>query len=141
MLTSILIIAVSFVLLVYWFRYTCILLVRNASSESVADVSGRFSFGDVQVRLKAGEALDPLQAALQKDYDLLIYLLEHAAGLEMQSIEDRLLVWDYKVMHAFYRLTRTAAPQKARDALTEMASVIGILAGKIGERAGVQTHA
>jgi hypothetical protein len=141
MLTSILIIAVSFVLLVYWFRYTCILLVRNASSESVADVSGRFSFGDVKVRLKAGDALDPLQVTLQKDYDLLIYLLEHAAGLEMQSIEDRLLVWDYKVMHAFYRLTRTAAPQQARDALTEMASVIGILAGKIGERAGVQTHA
>ncbi len=141
MLTSILIITVSFVLLVYWFRYTCILLVRNAASEVAVDVSSRFSFSDVKLRLQAGEALDPLQVSLQKDYDLLIYLLEHAAGLEMQSIEDRLLVWDYKVMHAFYRLTRTAAPQKARGALVEMASVIGILASKIGERAGVQTHA
>ena len=141
MLTSILIIAVSFVLLVYWFRYTCILLVRNAASEQAADVSARFSFSDVKARLKAGEALDPLQVSLQKDYDLLVYLLEHAAGLEMQSIEDRLLVWDYKVMRMFYRLTKTAAPQRARNALVEMASVIGILAGKIGERAGVQSHA
>ncbi len=141
MLTSILIIAVSFVLLVYWFRYTCILLVRTAASEQAADVSARFSFSDVKARLKAGEALDPLQVSLQKDYDLLVYLLEHAAGLEMQSIEDRLLVWDYKVMRMFYRLTRTAAPQRARNALVEMASVIGILAGKIGERAGVQSHA
>jgi hypothetical protein len=142
MLTSILIIAVSVVLLVYWFRYTCLLLIRTAAiSSPSSEASNRFSFGDVQSRIRTGEALDPLQVALQKDYDLLVYLLEHAAGLEMQSIEDRLLVWDYKVMCAFYRVTRSAAPQQARRALTEMADVIGILAGKLGQRAGVQTHA
>jgi hypothetical protein len=141
MLTSILIITVSVVLLVYWFRYTCILLIRTAASSSSSEVSSRFSFGDVQTRLRSGEALDPLQVALQKDYDLLVYLLEHAAGLEIQSIEDHILVWDYKVMCAFYRVTRSAAPQQARRALTEMAEVIGILAGKLGQRAGVQTHA
>jgi hypothetical protein len=141
MLTSILIIAVSLVLLVYWFRYTCILLVRNSADQSPAEVSSRFSFVEVQARLRSGEALDPLQIALQKDYDLLVYLLEHAVGLEMRSIEDRLLVWDYRVMRAFYRMTKIAAPQHARNALTEMAAVIAILAGKIGERAGVQTRA
>ena len=49
MLTSVLIIAVSFVLLVYWFRYSCILLLRNAASEVAVDVSSRFSFSDVKL--------------------------------------------------------------------------------------------
>jgi hypothetical protein len=141
MVTSILIIAVSLVLLVYWFRYTCILLVRNSASEAIADVSGRFRVSEVQARLRSGDELDPLHSALQKDYQVLVYLLEHAAGLELQSIEDRLLVWDYRVMRLYYGLTKTAAPQQARRAVTEMAAVIGILAGRLGERAGVQTHA
>ena len=80
-------------------------------------------------------------SSLERDYDILTYLIEHAAGLELESIEDRLLVWDYKVMQGWYRLTRTAAPQQAREALAEMASVLGILAAKIGEHAGVQTQA
>jgi hypothetical protein len=129
------------VLLVYWFRYTCILLVRNAASLANPDASSRFRYSEVQARLHAGEALDSLEASLQKDYEVLVYLLEHAVGLEIHSIEDRLLVWDYKVMRAYYRLTRSAAPQQAHQAISEMAAVIGILAGKIGERAGVQTHA
>lgn len=141
MLTSILIITVSLVLLVYWFRYTCILLVRNSAASVASEMPQRFSYPEVQTRLRSEEALDPLQIKLQKDYELLVYLLEHAAGLEMQSIEDRLLVWDYKVMRVLYALTRTAAPIQARRALSEMAQVIGILAGRLGERAGVQTHA
>ena len=141
MLTSILIIAVSLVLLVYWFRYTCVLLVRNAASPCPSEASSRFSYDSVQSRLETGEALDPLEASLRKDFDLLVYLLEHAAGLELDSIEDRLLVWDYKVMRAFYRVAKIAAPVQARAALKEMAVVIGILAGKLGERAGVQSRA
>lgn len=141
MVTSILIISVSLVLLVYWFRYTCVLLVRNATSTSPSEVSSRFSYGDVQNRLQTAEALDPLHASLQKDFDLLVYLLEHAAGLELNSIEDRLLVWDYKVMRAFYQVAKIAAPEQARTALKEMAAVIGILSGKLGQRAGVQSRA
>ncbi len=140
-LTSILIIAVSLVLLVYWFRYTCILLVRNSTAPSVAETPSRFCIAEVQNGLRSGEPLDSLQVALQKDYNLVVYLVEHAAGLEMQSIEDRLLVWDYKVLSAYYRLTKLAAPRQARSALSEMAAVIEILAGKLVERAGVQTHA
>jgi len=37
----------------------------------------------------------------------------------MESFEDRLLVLDYKVMQWWYRLTRVAAPQQARQALTK----------------------
>jgi len=138
MLASILIIAFSLALLVYWFRYSCILLLRNqtelASSRVAAD---HFHIGEVQERLRSGQQLDPLHSSLQRDYQILTYLLQHAAGLELSSFEDRLLVVDYKVMHWWYQLTRIAAPERARQALAEMASVLDLLAGKIGERAGL----
>jgi hypothetical protein len=144
MLASILIITFSLALLVYWFRYSCILLLRNCSEladSSTAALDTRFRIGEIQERLRNAEALDPLHASLQRDYQVLIYLLEHAAGLELEAFEDRLLVIDYKVMQWWYRLTKTAAPDQAREALKEMASILGILVGKIDQRAGLHTEA
>jgi hypothetical protein len=138
MVAGILIILVSAVLLLYWFRYTCLLLLRNEAAQPYS--GSEFSFRDVQARLLAGETLDPLHAALRRDYQVLTFLLQHAPALELESIEDRLLVWDYKLMQAWYRLMRIAAPAHARRALSEMASVIAVLAGKIGERAGIQAR-
>ena len=144
MVASILIIGISVVLLAYWFRYSCILLLRSheeraASASDVPDI--RFCFAEVQARLRTAELLDPLHLSLQRDYEILMYLLEHAAGLSLESFEDRLLVLDYKVMQWWYRITRVAAPQQARRALYEMASILNVLAQKMGENAGVQTEA
>jgi len=142
MFASALIIVFSLALLAYWFRYSCILLLRNqvevASSKSTAD--DRFHIGEVRERLRSGQVLDPLHSSLQRDYQVLTYLLEHAAGLELNAFEDRLLVLDYRVMQWWYQLTRIAAPEQARQALSEMASVLDILAGKIGERAGLHNE-
>jgi len=144
MISSFLIIGFSLLLLVYWFRYSCILLLRSyaertASASAVPDL--RFCFADVQASLKTAPALDPLHLSLQRDYEILIYLLQHGAGLNLESFEDRILVLDYKVMRWWYRLTRIAAPQQARRALHEMSSVLMVLARKMGEQAGVQTEA
>ena len=144
MFASILIIAFSLVLLVYWFRYSCILLLRNyevpaASSQSIAQ--NRFNVAEVQERLRTEQVLDPLHASLQRDYQVLTYLIEHASGLGLQEFEDRLLVIDYKVMQSWYRITKIAAPDQARNALVEMASVLSILVGKIDQRAGVSSEA
>jgi hypothetical protein len=144
MLASILIIAFSLALLVYWFRYSCILLLRNQSelaASSLAAADHRFHILEVQVRLRTEQQLDSLHTSLQRDYQVLTYLLQHAAGLELSSFEDRLLVLDYKVMRWWYQLTRLAAPDRARQALSEMALVLGILAGKIDERAGAHNEA
>jgi hypothetical protein len=143
MLASILTIVFSSAFLLYWFRYTCILLVRNGVEEArslSSAAQGSFSFGEIQNRLRSEEQLDPLHSALQKDYQVLTYLVRHASGLQIESFEERLLVWDYKLMQAWYWVTKTAAPQQARTALAEMASVLSILAGRIGERAGLQSE-
>lgn len=138
MITSVLIIGFSGILLVYWFRYCCILLIRNQAEQQTADVAAcnaQFSFQHVRERLQTECELDSLSRSLDRDYALFSYLLEHAVGLKATSIEDRLLVLDYKVMQGWYRLTKSAAPQQARQALDEMASVLGILVGNMGERA------
>lgn len=143
MLAGILIVALSLALFLYWFRYSCILILRNRSEIAAASAvaqDSRFTYGEVLERLKYEPALDVLQASLERDYRVLKYLIEHAAGLELASLEDRLLMFDYRLMQAVYRLTRTAAPQQARNALTEMASVIGVIAHRISEQAGVQAE-
>jgi len=144
MIASLLIIGFSVLLLAYWFRYSCVLLLRahaerTASVPAVPDI--QFCFAEVQARILNAEPLDPLHLSLQRDYDILIYLLQHAAGLSLESMEDRLLVLDYKVMQWWYRLIRIAAPQQARHTLFEMASILNVLAQKMGEQAGVQTEA
>jgi hypothetical protein len=144
MLTSILIIVICAGLLLYWFRYTCILLVRNGAEESQSfspAAQASFNFHEVQGRLGSEQQLDPLHSALQRDYDVLTYLVRHASGLAFESFEERLLVWDYKLMQMWYSVTKVAAPEQARGALREMASVLMILAGRIGHRAGVHGEA
>src|SRR5262245_28303871 len=123
MFASFLIILISAVLLVYWFRYSCLLLLRGQADRSAnTSLEARFNFRAVRDRVNVDADLDPLHAALQRDYRVMTYLLEHAAGLELSSFEDKLLLWDYRAMQVWYWITRTAAPQQARQALSEMAS-------------------
>lgn len=144
MLTSLLIIGFSLILFVYWFRYSCILLLRNFSEQSVltgALPDSRFGLAEIRERLKSGLELDPLHRSLDRDYRMISYLLRHAPDLGLQSFEDRLLVLDYRVMQCYYRFTRTLSPLHARRALAEMATVLEILAQKIGAQAGLRSEA
>ena len=129
MIAGILIITFSFVLFVYWFRYSCVLLLRNAAERSAGTEPDdeRFSVAKVMERLKAEPELEPLELALERDYHVVTYLISHAADLELASIENRLLILDYRIMRIWSRLTRTLAPEQSRKALTEMASVLGVL--------------
>jgi hypothetical protein len=143
MLAGILIIAFSLALLIYWFRYSCILILRDqvvemAPASDAVDV--RFTFSQVRESLKCEDELDPLRVALDRDYRILTYLIEHAAGLELASLEDRLLMLDYWIMQRVYRLTRTLAPRQARQALVEMATVLDILVYHLREQAGTPSE-
>jgi hypothetical protein len=136
MLASILIIICSLVLLTYWFRYSCLLLIRSHKvSPEPLPAASRFRLHEVQSGLKLGEALDPLHEALRRDYQLLMYLVEHASGLELESFEDRLLVLDYRIMRRWYGLMRALFPAQARRTLSEMASILAILVDRMGSQA------
>ena len=141
MLASVLIIAVSLVLFVYWFRYTCLLLLNSdAVSERAGIVAraNRLTFPDVRTALQgelAGAALETLYGSLEKDYRILLYLLEHSAGIDLPSVEQKLLVLDYRLMQAWYKLVRGSSATRARQALLEMSSVLACLSQQMGERA------
>src|SRR6185503_960805 len=106
------IISISFVLLAYWFRYSCILLLRGHTEPVVSPADSQFKFGSARTRIAEEPQLDALHLALQRDHQLITYLLEHAPGLELSSFEDKLLLWDYKAMRLWYRITRIAAPEQ-----------------------------
>ena len=144
MLSGVLIITVSVALLIYWFRYSCLLLLRARAERLAAAAElpdSRFGLAAIQERLRAEAGLDALEASLNRDYRILTYLLEHAAGRGLNSIEDRMLILDYSVMRWWFRLTRVAAPRQAREALSEMAMVLTVLVGKLGPQPGLQSEA
>src|ERR1039458_9079313 len=134
MLTSVFIVGISAILLAYWLRYSCVMLLHGAQERSamltVADE--RLSVSSVLERLKTEADLAPLERALERDYRVVTYLIEHATDLELASIENKLLVLDYQLMRLWSRLTRTLAPQQSRQALSEMASVLRVLADQMG---------
>ncbi len=144
MLVSVLTIICSAVLLAYWFRYTCILLLQNAEQRQPAmrtNGAPAFGFIGIQERIREGQELDPLHRALGRDYEVLMYLVAHASRLNLGSLEDRVLVLDYKLMQLQFRLTRALFPARARGALTEMAVVLETLARRMGDQSGAYNRA
>ncbi|PWU07797.1 MAG: hypothetical protein C5B51_09060 [Terriglobia bacterium] len=138
MFASILITGVSLVLLVYWFRYSCLLLLRTKTEQSLTVPGSHFSFLDMRRRLHTEANVEPLLRSLERDYQVLTYLLRHSRSFGSQSLEDRLLILDYKCMQLWYRVTRTVAPQQARRAASEMAGVLACLAHKMGAQTRLQ---
>ncbi len=139
MIGSVLIISISLVLLVYWFRYTCILLLQNRATnkfEGSVAAANRLSYPSVQRLLEAGSPVDLNGAveAIDQDYRLLTYLGKHAAGMGMSAFEQHLLRLDYLVLRIFYRLARNLTPLKAASAVREMASILSYFAGVMGEQ-------
>jgi hypothetical protein len=142
LLVSIFIIAASSVLFVYWFRYSCLLVLSQGSSEQYAlrvASTIRLSFPDVKLALQdeiERPALDSLHESLDRDYATLTDLLHHARGSE--TIERRLLAADYRMLKVWYRVRAGAGDVAgARRALTEMSSILTYFAAEIGESATV----
>jgi len=140
MLASILIIGFSLVLFVYWFRATCQLLLRSHAEQTVgapATASDQFSFPQVQMMLKTEPELDSLHTLLNQDFRVLSYVRQHAASLESGSFEDKLLILDYRIMQWYFRIMNVVVPSQARNALSEMATVVGVLAHRMSPQAEI----
>lgn len=142
MLASILIILVSAALLVYWFRYTCLLILRTRTGKdyatSVAAVNDLAFLGVQGPALETASAADlaAIKRSLERDYRLLTYLLKQASSVNVGglTIEQRMLMFDFWLMRQFFTLTRGLAVSQARAAVVEMADVLNHLANAMGEK-------
>jgi hypothetical protein len=135
MITSIAITIISAALFLYWFRYTC-LLILNAETTTdyagdVASANG-LSFRRIQSLLAtaASADLDRLNQSLERDFNMVAYLMRHAGDLQVGggSVEGLMLRVDYRVMKAWYRVSQS------RAALQEMCRIVAYFANSMGER-------
>jgi len=147
MITSIVILVVSVGLFLYWFRYTCLLILSAKTTKDYAgDVAAanQLNFVAVQSELAAAAEnvgasleLEQLTAALHRDYQVINYLVRHASDFRVAgySLEDGMLRIDYQVMRCWYRVAGSISASTARNAVEEMAQIVGYFANSMGERA------
>jgi hypothetical protein len=74
---------------------------------------------------------------LNQDFRVLAYLRQHAASLESGAFEDHMLILDYRIMQWYFRIMNVALPAQARTALSEMATVVGVLAHRMSPQAEI----
>lgn len=149
MFVSIVIIGFSILLFLYWFRYTCLLILSTKTTKDytahVAQVN-RLEFPVIQSCLQGvvqQEGMDALQSSLERDYRLLTGLLRHAAHFQMGAVtvEQRMLMVDYHAMRMWYAVARRfAQPEQARQALEEMTDIVAHFANAMGERTAIRAQ-
>jgi hypothetical protein len=132
----------SVLLLAYWFRYTCLLILaaqttRDHGSEVASE--NRLCFQEVQARLRRPNRtiphLDRLHQCLNRDYLIVTRLAGYTAGITGdERLERFLLVMNFQALSAWYRLSRRFSVDAALGALEEMSLVVAHFADCIGER-------
>jgi hypothetical protein len=129
----------SVLLFGYWFRYTCLLILSARTTRDYAGAvaaANQLSFLEVQSVLREHSVtdLDRLKDCLDRDYKVLTYLLKHAANSSKgeDAVEKRMLEIHYRLMGAWYRVSRRLSPATAYRALDEMASVVAHFANSMG---------
>ena len=126
---SLLISGISAVLLLYWFRYACLLLLRTHQDPAlvarVAEANG-LNLLAVQGQLRSADGgnWQTVEQALDHDYEILAFLLEHASELGGSRLERLVLGIDFRMLQLWQRLLRPVAPETARQTLAEMAAVL-----------------
>jgi hypothetical protein len=152
---SIVISAISLVLFIYWFRYTCVLILNAKGAKDYADKiadANQLNFVNARTQLitepsngsaYAAQQLDRLHKSLDRDYKVVTYLLEHVANYSAggRTLEQTILVVDFHIMRFCYWLVRPLSGALARRTLLEMASIVSHFANAIGERVAVSSKA
>src|SRR5947207_3593770 len=97
--------AASFALLAYWFRYSCLLILRAGSARNAAAVArtNALRFPEIQKKLAEESAAEPahldvLRRALDRDYRLLTSLMRYGAKFRTagQRTEQKMLMLDFQ---------------------------------------------
>ncbi|MEZ5351263.1 MAG: hypothetical protein R2762_01380 [Bryobacteraceae bacterium] len=143
MISSGLIIAISALLLAYWFRYTCLLILcTKAERNHASAVAARHKLAFQGVREKLATqtgSLDPLARAIERDYAILNRLMAKADGLvEPWPMEDWMLRLNFAAQRILFWASRRISVRMAHAALGEMVGVVEHLAESCGMRMNAQ---
>ncbi len=138
---SLILIGLSLALFAYWFRYSCILILRTQTAE---DYSGEvcrangLSFDLVKGQIEANK--DPnlieLYRSLERDYRVVSQLLDQISGSAPgeNMLETKLLRANFRVTQAWFHMSHTLGLRSSVSALEEMAETIGHFANTFGQQ-------
>ena len=149
MLASIIIIAVSAALFVYWFRYSCVLILNTKTIQNyAAEVaqSKELNFLEVQRALAAGQPaqLDQLRGELQRDYSRISGLLSDSINRAPNEnsdgylLERAMLGMSFRWLNVQYQVASRFSERTARAALLEMSQIVEHHANAFGEALAAQ---
>jgi hypothetical protein len=155
---NVIIVVISLALFVYWFRYMCIMILRDRGGRNyagqiasanhlmflrakalLADDDGIAEVGKdtqaISAQVLQAQALDRLEQSLDRDYRVVTYLLHNAAEYcRFRPVEQFVLTLDFHLMRICYRMLRGISHRLAKSAVLEMARIVGHLAQSAGER-------
>jgi hypothetical protein len=140
MITSIVIIVVSVALFLYWFRYSCLLILESRFEEDEARPFASpeaSAFALLEQRLAAASTpseLKHVRNTLDDDLRLIPSLTRDRQGdlSGIGSLESRLLLIDDRLMQFAFFCFQSFGVPKAPSALREMSRIIGYLATESG---------
>lgn len=139
----------SSLLFLYWFRYTCLLILRAKTTKDhtakVAEANG-LDLPHVQARLRLSPdaaELEELKSALEHDYRLLTAILSYTSQFYLTGfrLEERMLMINFHGLALWFAAIRYL-PQlrhQAHAAVEEMAEVVSHFANSLGERSRTAT--
>ena len=141
-LTSIAIIAISLALFLYWFRYTCQLILSTSTAKDCRTevaANNRLKFLEVQSQLGSAPppSLDWCKRSLDCDFALVNYMHRNTtqkAG-SAGGVEELMLRLDYRFLGSWYLLVSRFSAAKARSTLDEMSQIIGYFVDNFAQRA------
>jgi hypothetical protein len=155
---NVIIVAVSFALFLYWFRYMCLMILRDrggrnyagqiASANHLMFLRAKALLAEeedfaatsqgsqaVSAQVVQSQTLDSLEQSLDRDYRVVTYLLNNAAEYcWFRPAEQFVLTLDFHLMRVCYRMLRGVSHRLAKSAVLEMARIVGYLAQSAGER-------
>lgn len=139
MVAAALILAFSGALFLYWFRYSCLLILQTRSATQAEPVHSRgFSFPAVRESLHtadlATDSLDLFEGQLFSDYSIIRPLISSPAHSGVDPVERWMLLMDYNLMRFWYFATRRTSVSSAKRALAEMSDILGYFASSLGPR-------
>lgn len=141
MISELLILTLLVVLFLYWFRYNCVSILRkDGPKDRAVDVAiaNQLYFVSIQERLETEvteEELNAYDRALLRDYEVLTSLLRYTSGLRGgYTIEQRILMLDFRLMRFLFWSTRMWALGAARKSIAERADILAHFALRIADR-------
>jgi hypothetical protein len=127
-------------LMFHCFRRNCRAILRRSSrfdgARHVAQANN-LGFLDITGDLRAAADLDRIHDSLNREYGVLMSLLRYTAKTKSAlTVEQRWLMLDFKLMGAWYTVTRRHAHAQARSSLDERSRILRHFGNEISRRTG-----